>query len=84
MNLFDFIQDRCYAYADTFNESYEKLDRLLCLIDYSKGYSFISVRPELRPVIKNALIKANVEDVNDDDVLMYYLPKEDALQLDVV
>lgn len=83
VNTLNFNQDRCHAYADTFNASHEKLDRLLRLIDYSKGYTFISVRPELRPVIKNALIKANVEDVFDDEVLMYYLPKEDALQMDV-
>lgn len=78
-----FFQDRCSAYADTFNKSSDRLFRLLQLIDYSKGYTFQCIRPELRTVITDALEKVNVTIENVSDFLRYYLPKEEALKLDI-
>lgn len=77
------MQDRFIAYADTLNESYDRLNRLLQLIDYSKGYIFQSIRAEIRPVIRDALAKANAQVIADDTGLLYYLPKEEALKFNV-
>lgn len=85
MCWFGFInfKDRCYGYADTINESHENLSKLLQLIDYTKGYKFLSIRTEIRPVILDALKKANVELLQVVSTLLYYLPKEDALEFNV-
>lgn len=77
------LKDRCNAYADTFDESYDRLNRLLQLIDYSKGYTFVTVRPELQPTIRAVLQKLNVEIDLDDMAWLYYLPKEEAMKFDV-
>lgn len=77
------MQDRCSAYADTFNENHENLFRLLKLIDYSMGYDFLSVRPDLRPIVREAITSVGVEIVIDEPTLLYYLPKEDALKFKV-
>lgn len=71
------------AFADTCNESYDRLNRLLQLIDYSKGYTFLSVRSEVRLVIKDALQKANIDLIMDVWNLLYHLPKEEALKFNV-
>lgn len=61
---------------------HDRLFRLLQLIDYSKDYAFRSIRAELEPVIKDALKQVNVN-VGTTDLLLHYLPKEEALKFDV-
>lgn len=77
------FQDRNRAYADTLNASYENLSRLLQLIDYSKGYRFLAIRPDIQPVLTSSLQKANVEIISNDVAILYHLPKEEALKFDI-
>lgn len=76
-------KDRCTAHADTLNDSYENLSRLLQLIDYSKGYAFLSLRPELRSTIISAIEKTKTRIVYEETILLYSLPREDALKYTV-
>lgn len=78
-----YFQDRNRAYADTLNQSYDNLSRLLYLIDYSKGFIFLAIRPEIRGVLRSALQKMNVDIRSDNRTILYRLPKEEALQLNV-
>ena len=75
-----FLKDRSNAYADTLNESFDNLHRLVQLLDYSKGYFFLSIRNDLGPVILDALNKAKVDPVISSTTLLYYMSKEDALK----
>lgn len=77
------FQDRCNAYADTLSESTEELLRLLLLIDYSKGYFFISLNDRAASAVREATKQKNVEMNIDFTNLLYYLPKEKALEFDV-
>ncbi|XP_055309494.1 uncharacterized protein LOC129573206 [Sitodiplosis mosellana] len=77
------VTDHNVAFADTFNESYDRLSRLLQLIDYSKDYIFQNIRAELLPVVTNALEKANVPVDHCIEFLLYHLTQEKALKLDV-
>lgn len=76
-------KDRCYAYADTFNESHENLSRLLQLIDYSKGYIFPNERSALQSTIINAIKRTGTQILRDDVTVLYYLSKEDAMKFTV-
>lgn len=76
-------QDRCYAYADTRDQSNGNLSRLLKLIDYSKGYFFLSIRSELATLLTTALDEANAEIAESGPTLLYHLSKEDALKFNV-
>lgn len=76
-------KDRGLAYADTFADTTDELLRLLLLIDYSKGYFFISLGDRIVPVVREALKQKNVELTMDDWNLKYFLPKEKALQFNV-
>ncbi|XP_055307319.1 uncharacterized protein LOC129571539 isoform X2 [Sitodiplosis mosellana] len=78
-----FQMDRCSIYVDTFNENLDNLLRLLKLIDYSKGYDFLSVRPALRPIVREALSSISVEIVTDEPTLLCYMRKEEALKIKV-
>lgn len=42
----------------------------------------MSIRPEIRPTIITAMKRANAELDLDDETLLYYLPKEEALKLE--
>lgn len=53
-------------------------------MDYSKGYFFMTLRTPIRPVVLEALEKASVKVIYDDSFLLYYLSKEDALELDTL
>lgn len=77
------FQDRSNAYADTLSESTEELLRLLLLIDYSKGYFFTSLNDRAASAVREAIRRKNVELNSDDTNLLYYLPKETALEFDV-
>lgn len=63
---------------DTINQSKEKLCRLLKLIDFSDGFTFLNIREEIGDVVVK-----NIEVVCDDKTILYHLPKEDALKFDV-
>ncbi|XP_031628311.1 uncharacterized protein LOC116344072 [Contarinia nasturtii] len=76
------VTDQFGAYADTFNESHENLSQLLQLLDYSKDYFFFSIRPSIRPTLKDALRKSNVDVGHYSTTLLYRLSKEDALKFD--
>lgn len=76
------FQKRLRAYADTLNESFDNLHRLLQLVDYSKGYFFLSIRTRLRQVFKDAFEKANARIAHEYINLLYHLPKEIALKFD--
>ena len=77
---FSIEKELTYAYADTLNESFENLHRLIQLIDYSKGYFFSSIRAELRPVIMDALEKIKIGSIHHWQTSLYHLPKKDALK----
>lgn len=70
-------------YTDTLNKSHDNLLRLLKLFDFSNGFTFLNIRPEIGLVVKKVLQDANVEIVDDDMTFLYRLPQEDALKLDV-
>ncbi|XP_031627732.1 uncharacterized protein LOC116343668 [Contarinia nasturtii] len=76
--------DRNRAYADTLNPSHDNLFRLLQLIDYSTGYRFLGIRPEIHPILVEALRNANVEIMSDNVAILYHLPKEEALKFNVI
>lgn len=61
----------------------ENLGRMLQLIDYSKGYKFLGIRPELCSILKSSLEKVNIPIISENEAILYRLPKEDAIQLDV-
>lgn len=73
------FQKRLRAFADTLNDSFDNLHRLLQLLDYTKGYFFLSVRTRLRQVFKDAIEKANAKIRHEYINLLYHLPKETAL-----
>lgn len=81
-NLLHF-QDRNRGYADTLNENFENLHRLLQLIDYSTGYRFLAIRPEVRSIINSSLQEIHVDIVSDNGAILYYLPREQAIKFDV-
>lgn len=83
LDLSSNLQERVRVYADTLSSSFDNLHRLLQLIDYSGGYFFLSVRSELRQVIKDALKNANIGICQEYINLLYHLPKEDALKFSV-
>lgn len=68
------------TYTDTLNASFDNLQRLVQLLDYSKGYFFVSIRDALGPAVLDALQKAKIEPVVPLVTLLYYLPKEEALK----
>lgn len=49
------------------------------MIDYSKGFTFLSIRSELHQTFIKALQKMKVEIIRDDTTLLYYLSKEEAM-----
>lgn len=57
--------------------------RLLQLIDFSNGFTFLNIRLEIGPVVATILQDANVEIVDDDMTLLYRLAKVDAVNLDM-
>lgn len=71
------------AFADTCNPCLDNLSRLLQLLDYSKGVLFTCERPEVYPIILETLKKKNLEICADYLSLLYYMPKEEALKLEV-
>ncbi|XP_031619018.1 uncharacterized protein LOC116338095 [Contarinia nasturtii] len=77
------VTDGYAVTADTLNESYDRLYRLLLLFDFSKSYVFIGVRNELKPTVNRALDELNVKITEDSPDLLYYLAKEEALKFDV-
>lgn len=74
--------DLCFVYVDTFSASSANLERLLQLLDYTKSYTFVNIRHEHGPVIKNVLHKFKVEITSDYTQLLYFLPNEEALKFD--
>lgn len=77
------FQDRNIAYADTLSECTDELLRLLLLIDYSKGYFFTSLNDRAGSTVREAIKRKKIEIYTDDTNLLYYLPKEKALEFDV-
>ncbi|XP_031627117.1 uncharacterized protein LOC116343273 [Contarinia nasturtii] len=77
------VTDGYAASVDTFNESYDRLYRLLKLVDYSKNYFFMSIRTEIKPIFKRALEEVNIEITLDEPALLYYLPKNNALKFNI-
>lgn len=71
------------AYADTFSENTDELYRLLVLIDYSGGYFFLGLTDNVIPVVKDVIKLRNVDVYIDDWNLVYFLPKENALEFDI-
>lgn len=74
------VTERLTAYADTLSDSFDKLHRLVQLLDYSKGYFFMSIRNDLGPVILDALREAKIEPIRPTTTILYYMSKEDALK----
>lgn len=72
-------QDRNRAYTDTLNESSDRLFELLQLIDYSKGFRFLGIRPEIRMILKKSLQQINIEIVSDNKTILCYLSRDEAL-----
>lgn len=71
------------AYADTFNELDDELSRLLQLLDYSKGYFFLSISERASGIVRKAVNQRGVKFLIDDSNLKYFLPKEDALKFEI-
>lgn len=55
----------------------------MALLDFSKGFSFLSVREEIQSVIENAIKHAGIDDIMHYVTLKYFCPKEKALEFDV-
>lgn len=70
------------AYADTLSESHDKLKRLVKLMDYSDGPTFLSIRPELQTTIMSGVQEAAADVLSNAATLLYYLPRERALEFD--
>lgn len=68
---------------DTLSDSTENMLRLLKLLDFSKGYKFLSIRSALQSTIIGAIAVKNVEIVYENNPVLHYLPKEEALKFDV-
>lgn len=69
--------------ADTLNHSNDELFRLLLLLDYSTEYFFFSYSDHVGEVVRKAVKEKNVKIGLDDSILLYYLPKEMALQFEI-
>lgn len=69
--------------ADTLNENSDNLLRLTKLMDLRKGYIFLCIRAVIQPTIIAALQYRNCEVVEDSTLLLYYCPKEVALNYDI-
>lgn len=71
-------------YADTIDTNSDRFSRLLQLFDYSNGYILSNIRCDVGPIIDDALQKVNVEiaDANSS-ILLYRLPKEDAMKFEI-
>lgn len=70
-------------YCDTLNESIDRLETLLNLLDYSKGVIVMHVRSKCYPAILKNFERKKVQLEFDDANLLYYLPKEKALDLNI-
>lgn len=71
-------------HADTIDTNSGKFSRLLQLFDYSNGYIFSNIRCDVGHMIDDALQKANVEIIDaNKSILLYRLPKEDAMKFDI-
>lgn len=53
------------------------------MIDYSNGTQFLSIRPELETTITSAAQQAAANVEPNTATLLYYLPKEKALEFDL-
>lgn len=76
-------RDTRIAYADTLSENTDELLQLLLLVDYSKGYFFLSLNEHAASAVREAIKQRNIEVYSDDWNLLYHLPKENALKFDI-
>ncbi|XP_037044530.1 uncharacterized protein LOC119080340 [Bradysia coprophila] len=75
--------DRYHIYCDTLNKSTERLKLLLDLMDYSKGIIVMHVRSKCYPAISDIFTQRKFDLEFDHPNCLYYLPKEEAIVLDV-
>lgn len=68
------FQDRSTAFADTNNKDYDRLFRLVAPLDFSKGFSFHSIREEIQMVIENAIKHVGIDDIMHYVTLKYFCP----------
>lgn len=74
-------QDRYHVYFDCLSESNERLLILLDLLDYSNGFRFMHVRSKHYPVMSEIIKRKQLVLEYDCPNLLYYLPKERAIEL---
>lgn len=75
-------QDQNTAYANTLNKSHTNLERLLRLIDYSRGVRFSDCRLELRDTIIAGVQQSGAKVLSRIEFLFLELSKEKAATFD--
>lgn len=53
------------------------------MIDYSKGFRFLGIRPEIRIELKSTLSQMNVAVESDNEAILYHFPRDEAIQFKV-
>lgn len=71
------------SYADSLNESTKELHRLFTMIDFSKGYLFLTLSERIISVVREVVREQRLKVLYDANYLKYYLPKENALKFDI-
>lgn len=71
------------AYVDTLDDNTDELFQLLLLIDYSQGYFFYAIKECHISALKRALKQKNIDIFGELACVVYHLPNEKALALDI-
>lgn len=72
------IVDRYHILINTLNETYEKLIRLLSLLDWSNGYSFSAYIHKHRSTVEKFIKQKGLKTSEEWPMEWYFLTKEDA------
>lgn len=80
--MFDQKQNRCFTYVSTLAKTGDRLTRLVQLLDFSKQYKFVCIMENYCAAVLEALRRQNVETDTNVEYLLYYLPREEALEFE--
>lgn len=78
-----FDQQDHYVFISSLNVSNGRLLKLLLLLDYSNGVRFAHVASKFYPTVLDALKSKQVTIERQLDLMLYYLPRERALEFKI-
>jgi ribosomal protein S18 acetylase RimI-like enzyme len=77
------LQDRYQLFIYSLDKSADRLERALCLLDWSKGFKVSSFLKRHRQAVVNVVKKKHLQQEYDSLTYLYYLPKDEALKLEI-